>query len=230
VSSRRPITRIPALIVAALLAGAMLACNATFGGGTPDAQPTDGAGPAGAPPTVHILEPQSGVRVAANQPLDITVATDTTTTSFLMSVGGRVASTKALPPDQSGPTQAILTWTPDREGTYTVQVVAFNGPAASQPAALIVEVSGVASGPAPGGVAGCVGRVVVQSLNFREGPGRGTARLGQFALGETVTIIGRSADFGWWKVQRANAQQAWVVNNAQWLQVEGQCDAVPVSG
>jgi len=31
-------------------------------------------------------------------------------------------------------------------------------------------------------------------------------------------------------VQRANAQQVWVVNNAQWLQVEGQCDAVPVTG
>ena len=229
-SRTRHTAYIPALIVAALLAGAVLACTATFEGGTPESQPPDSGPSSGPAPTVRIVEPESGVRVAANQRLDITVATDTTTTSFLMSVGGRVASTKALPPDQSGPTQAILTWTPDREGTYTVQVVAFNGPAASQPAALIVEVSGVTSGPVPGGVAGCVGRVVVTSLNFREGPGTGTARLGQFALGETVTIIGRSADSGWWKVQRANAQQAWAVNNAQWLQVEGQCDAVPVSG
>jgi len=229
-SHARRSARIPALIVAALLAGATLACTATLESGTPDAQPAGGEDVSGPAPTVRIVEPASGVRVAANQPLDITVATDTTTTSFLMSVGGRVATSKALPAEQSGPTQAILTWTPDREGTYTVQVIAFNGPAASQPAALIVEVSGVASGPVPGGVAGCVGRVVVDSLNYREGPGTGATRLGQFALGETVTVIGRNADSGWWKVQRANAQQAWAVNNAQWLQVEGQCDAVPVSG
>jgi len=229
-SHARHTARLSALMAAALLVGAALACTATFDGGAQEARPPGGGDTSGPAPTVHIIEPASGVRVAANQPLDITVATDTTTTSFLMSVGGRVATSKALPSDQSGPTQAILTWTPDREGTYTVQVVAFNGSAASQPAALIVEVSGVASGPAPGGVAGCVGRVVVESLNYRDGPGTGAARLGQFALGETVTVIGRSADSGWWKVQRANAQQAWVVNNAQWLQVEGQCDAVPVSG
>lgn len=229
-SHARRATRLAVLIVVTLLTGAALACTATFEDGSPDAQPGSGGSASGPAPTVRILAPESGARVAAGQPLDITVATDAATTSLLMSVGGRVATSKALPPEQSGPAQAILTWTPDREGTYTVQVVAFNGPAASQPAALIVEVSGVASSPAPGGVAGCVGRVVVDSLNFREGPGTGAARLGQFALGETVTVIGRSADSGWWKVQRANAQQAWAVNNAQWLQVEGQCDAVPVSG
>ncbi|MCZ7541621.1 MAG: hypothetical protein M5U29_17250 [Anaerolineae bacterium] len=148
-SHARRTARLAVLIVAALLVGAALACTATFEGGTPDTQPGGGGSAPGPAPTVRILEPASGVRVAANQPLDLTVATDTTTTSFLMSVGGRVATSKALPTEQSGPTQAILTWTPDREGTYTVQVVAFNGPAASQPAALIVEVSGVASGRLP---------------------------------------------------------------------------------
>ena len=79
---------------------------------------------------MRIIEPAGGVRVAANQPLDITVATDTTTTSFLMSVAGR-RHVQGPASDQSadaGPS-------PDtrREGTYTVQVVAFNSSAPANP-------------------------------------------------------------------------------------------------
>ncbi len=211
------------------LAGAMLACTLSFGGDRPGSGGDDG-GASGPAPTVRVIQPASGTRIAANQPLDITVATDSTATSFLMTVGGRVATTKALPPGQSGPTQAILTWTPEREGTYTVEIIAFNGGSASQPAALIVEVTGAAGGTSPGAGAGCTGRVVVQSLNFRSAPGTQASRLGQFDLGETVTVTGRNADASWWQVRRINGQHVWVINNAQWLQVEGQCANLPITG
>lgn len=213
-----------------LLLSAALACTLRFGAQDGGLQQPGGGTTPGAAPTVRVIAPQSGVRVPANQPLDITVATDSTATSFLMSVGGRVATTKALPPGRSGPTQAILTWTPDRQGTYTVEIVAFNGSAASVPATLIVEVSGVASGPLTGASGACTGRVVVESLNFREGPGTGAARRGRFALGELVTIIGRNADTSWWQVQRANGEQGWAINNGQWLQITGSCEGLPVTG
>ena len=221
---RRPL----AGMLAALL-GATLACTLNFGGEAPGASSANNV-PDGPAPTVRVIQPPSGTRIPANQPLDITVATDATTTSFLMSVGGRVTTTKALPPGQSGPTQAILTWTPNREGTYTIEIVAFNGSAASLPAALIVEVTAAAGGSGSGSGAGCTGRVTVQSLNFRSAAGTQASRLGQFELGETVTVIGRNADTSWWQVQRASGQQVWVINNAQWLQVTGTCDAIPVTG
>jgi uncharacterized protein YgiM (DUF1202 family) len=49
-------------------------------------------------------------------------------------------------------------------------------------------------------------------------------------VGETATVIGRNADTTWYKVQRINAQQVWVINNAQWMQIEGDCTGVAVVG
>ena len=222
------------LLSVLLLAGALLACTLSWGqdeGGTPE--PPGGIGPgadSGTAPTVRILEPASGARVPRNQRVDVTVETGSTATSFLLSIGGRVAGTKALPPGQSGPTKAILSWLPDRDGTYSLEVIAFNGSAASAPAAMILEVSGTASAASPSGVAGCVGRVLVSQLNYRSAPSMDQTRLGQFDVGETVTVVGRSGDTGWYRVQRINAEQVWVINNAQWMQIEGQCETLPVAG
>lgn len=216
----------------ASLSGALLACSLSL---TPDEEPASttpgsggGAAAVGAP-TVMILDPPSGARVPSNQRVDITVETDSTADRFQLNVGGRVAGTKSLPPDQSGPTKAILSWMPDREGTYSLEIVAFNGSAVSAPAALLIEVSGTAASVGST-TAGCTGRVLVSQLNFRDGPGTAMTRLGQFEVGETVTVVGRNADSSWYKVQRFNAQQVWSINNTQWLQVEGQCDGLPVVG
>jgi hypothetical protein len=221
----------PALALA-ILSGAVLACTLSLSGDKKSTSGgasggSSGGGDSGIVPTVRVLDPPSGAHVPRNQRVDITVETDATADRFQVNVDGRVAVTKAMPPEQSGPTKAILGWTPDRDGTYNLEVIAFHGSSASAPAALVLDVSGTASGPAVG-VAGCVGRVLVSQLNYRDGPGTGANRLGQFDVGETVTVIGRNVDGSWYKVQRFNAQQVWAINNAQWLQVEGQCDAVPV--
>jgi hypothetical protein len=223
----------PVVLALVALMAALLACTASFGEGDTTSSGGTGGGnnvPPGIAPTVFILNPPSGTRVPANQPVEITVETTSTTTNFLLNVDGRVASTKALPSDQSGPAQAILTWTPNRQGTVSLEVIAFNGGVASAPAALILDVSGTASGPTGVGVTACAGKALVSQLNFRDGPGTANTKLGQFAVGETMTIIGRSADSGWWQAQRLNGQQGWVINNAQWLEVSGACDAVPITG
>lgn len=222
---------LPLLALAALL----LACTLSAGGGDDSGTPDSGVG--GGPsesgdaiaPTVRVLDPASGAQVPRGQPVDLVVATDRATDRFQVNVNGAVAMTKALPPDQTGPAQAILNWTPTRDGTYTVEVIAFNGGAVSAPASLILTVAGTAA-TTDQGVAGCVGRVMVSELNFREGAGTATAKLGQFAVGETVTVIGRNNDTSWYRVQRPNAQQVWTINNPQWVQVEGQCGDLPVVG
>lgn len=212
-----------------MLAGALLACSLSFGSDEPESAtplPPGGSGGDGTVPVVRVLDPASGA-VVPRQQIDLTVETDTPADRFQINVSGRVAVSKALPPGQSGPTKAILSWTPDHDGTYTLQVIAFNGSAASAPVELVLQVSGTA-GTTTTGTTACTGRVLVSQLNYRDGPGTAATQLGQFDVGETVTIIGRNNDTSWYKVQRFNAQQAWAINNTQWLQVEGECSAVPV--
>ncbi len=221
----------PLLILVALI-GAALACTANLNGdgGSGSGGSTGGGNSVSTVPIVRIVEPASGVSVAANQRVDITVETDTPATSFLLNVSGRVASSKALPSGQAGPTKAILSWTPTQQGTFTLEIIAFNGAAASVPASLIVQVSGTASATSSGTSGTCTGRVLVSQLNFRDGPGTGYTQLGRFDVGESVTVIGRDANSGWYKVQRMTLQQVWAINNAQWMQIEGDCSGVAVVG
>lgn len=220
-------------ILAGALSAALLACSLSFGGSSEDATPSGGGGnvnpDAGRVPTVRIIAPASGAQVPPNQRVDITVETDSTATSFMLSANGRVAGSKAMPDGQSGPTTAILTWEPDREGDYQIEVVAFNGTSASPPALLTVQVTRAAASAVTSGTAGCTGRVLVSGLNFRDGPSTGATRLGQFTTGETVTVVGRNADTSWYKIQRLDGQQSWVINNVQWILIEGQCAAIPVT-
>jgi uncharacterized protein YgiM (DUF1202 family) len=235
---RSAIARVaPARWVLLALAAALIACTASLGGND-DSGGGNGSGGGdggdagqGIAPTIWVRDPASGAQVPANQPVDITVETDATTTNFLLNVGGRVASSVALPDDQSGPTTAILRWTPDHEGTFNLEIFAYNGDAVSAPALLVLLVSGSA-GPGAGssGATNCTGRVLVSQLNFRDGPGTEHTKLGQFDVGESVMVIGRNATMSWYQVQRFNSQQVWVIQNPQWLQVEGQCDSLTVVG
>ena len=218
------------------LAGALLACTANFGGsdesgGSSNAGNGNGGNTVaqGVAPTVWVRDPVNNAQVPANQPVDITVETNATTTNFLLNVSGRVVSSVAMPEDQSGPMTAILRWTPDRQGTYNLEIFAYNGDVVSAPALLVLNVSGaVADTGNNGSTTTCTARTLVSQLNFRDGPGTEYTKLGQFDVGESVMVIGRNAATSWVQVQRFNSQQAWVINNAQWLQVEGQCDSLPV--
>lgn len=219
------------LIVAAALAAALLACSLELAGedGTPEPPTTPRPSAPqndAAAPTVRILAPADGAVVPIGQPVDIEVETDRPATGFLLNEGGQVRSIISMPEGQTGPTKAILSWTPARAGSYYLEVIATNRSSTSAPAALSLQASGTASAP---GVSACTGRVMVTELNYRDGPSTGAAKLGQFEVGETVTVIGRNAAGSWYRVQRANSQQVWVISNAQWLKVEGPCSDLPVA-
>ena len=220
-------------IFAVLLAlgGAALGCSLSLSGAAP--APTDSAnvGGGGVPPVVHILDPADGAVVPVAQRVDITVQTESAADRFTLTVNGVVVSTKALPPDQSGTTAAILSWTPQYEGTYTLEVAAYRGVVAGPPASLQLQVAGTGDDVGGGVGTDCVGRVLVSQLNFRDGPGTNYTRLGQFQVGETVSVLGTDAARTWLKVQRTlNGQQVWVINKSQWLQLEGPCMNLPVLG
>ena len=213
------------------LSGAALGCSLSFGGAaTPSAANSANASGGGVPPVVTILDPADGAVVPVGQRVDITVETNTAADRFTLTVNGTVVSTKALPPDQSGGTAAILSWTPRYEGTYTLEVVAYHGVVAGPPASLQLQVAGTGS-DSGGASSDCVGRVLVSQLNYRDGPGTNYTRLGQFQVGETLTVLGTDAGRTWLKVQRVlNGQQVWVINKSQWLQLEGPCMNLPVLG
>ncbi len=225
--------RLPArlLIAAAMLIVAALACSLDLvDKEAPPSQPgTPPGGPAGADevaPTVRIVAPTDGVTVPIGQPVDIEIETDRTATGFLLNEGGQVRSIINMPEGQTGPTRAILSWTPARAGSYHLEVIATNRSSTSAPAALSLIAAGTASAP---GATACTGRVMVTELNYRDGPGTGARKLSQFDVGETVTVIGRNPENTWYQVQRANSEQVWVISNAQWLKLEGPCGDLPLA-
>ncbi len=59
-------------------------------------------------------------------------------------------------------------------------------------------------------------------LNIRAGPGINYAILGQLKQGETITIIGKSQDGLWWRINKG-----WV--SATYVQANGDVSAVPIS-
>jgi hypothetical protein len=217
-------------LLLAALSAVLLACSLSVGGdeSPTSSNTTDSGGQPGSVPIVRVLDPASGATVPSGQPVNITVESDTSATRFQLNVGGQVAGTVSLPPGQQGPTQAILSWLPPGQGTYDLEVVAYNGALISVPATLQLVVSGTAASAPSGGA--CIGRVLVSQLNFRDAPGTNASRLGQFEVGETVAVLGRNSDTSWYQVGRAGGQSGWVVNNAQWFQVEGACSALPVTG
>ncbi|MBN1679661.1 MAG: hypothetical protein JW966_05175, partial [Anaerolineae bacterium] len=139
-------------VVMIVLSATLLGCSLSFNTGDspsrPETNASGGSGgtDAGIAPIVQITEPPNGTAIAANQRLDITVQTDTTATRFQLNVSGKVASTKALPAEQSGPTSAILSWTPQHQGAYTLEIIAYNGVVPGPPAVLDITVSGTSSG------------------------------------------------------------------------------------
>lgn len=179
---------------------------------------------------VAVISHTDGQQVYNNQNVDLTVQSSTTTTQFVLKVNGSTVGIKPMPPGQSGATQAILSWKPSRNGTYSIQVLAYNGSTLNGSTSLNLVVSGdaPAEGGQPSGGGTCTGTVLVLELNFRDGPGTAAKRLGQFNISESVTVVGRNNDTSWYKVRRADGQEVWTINNGNWFRVEGACSALSV--
>lgn len=231
-----------------LLLSSALACNLTRGG-------DDNNNDAGnsetisdtlsvqentTPPTVQIVSPADGQQVIVDTAVDVRVnAThDVGVQRIQMSVDGNTVSSKSLLENPTN-VEVLLAWTPDRRGSFTLEVQAFHGSTGSQPAQIVLQVfpegsilSNPIGGQAPTAQSAsgtCNGRILISNLNSRSGAGTNFTKLGKFDVGETVLIIGRDAAREWYEIRRDDGQEVWVINNSDWLETSGDCSNVPTT-
>ncbi|MFN8458755.1 MAG: SH3 domain-containing protein, partial [Anaerolineae bacterium] len=69
--------------------------------------------------------------------------------------------------------------------------------------------------------------IIAAGLNVREGPGMNYNSIGTVAKGDTLTVIGLSADSNWLQIVTAKDQTGWISNQAQYTRVTGSLDNVP---
>lgn len=210
--------------------------------------------PAGKP-QVTITSPQDGDEFAVNEQILISVnATDSVGVTGIQLVANGAIVKRVSSDTTEGYKNypAVLDYTPRAAGEVQMQVIAFRGSTASDPAALTIEVvSETSSGSGTGssgsgnsgsGSSGSVGSGPVRptipndgvcraltttNLNLRSQPTTSAGNnvvtvLPTFTL---TNVIGRLGDNSWWQVQYSTIS-GWV--SAQFTELSGNCQNVPV--
>ncbi len=133
---------------------------------------------------------------------------------------------------------AYLNYTPSVAGTLVLQVVAYRGNVASNPAGVTVNVKTqeafvTATVAVPIGSTEviytdptCRARVEVNGLNFRQGPGQTYPPYAVLSLGSLITVTGSNADLTWWQGTVGNTT-GWVSRNYITL-LGSLCSSIPV--
>jgi hypothetical protein len=114
-------------------------------------------------------------------------------------------------------------------GIHAVQVVAYRGMVASEPASIALNVRDDLA-PTPTwvvpGSGECIA-ITTANLNFRTGPATNYSRIYVLQEGATVSIVGRLGDNSWWQVRSTDGLIGWVA--AQYTDPGGDCSSVPVA-
>lgn len=227
-----------------------LACNLSRGGdeSTPDPfanSDTSQLNPADTtPPTITLFTPSDGQQVVVGTSVDVQInathPVGVTRIQMRVVEENRIVSSKSLLDDPTS-IDVLLVWKPEREGSFTLEVQAFRGGVGSEAQLVTLQVfpeGSILSNPASGqqtavpvsSGTNCSARIVISDLNMRAGPGTNYDKVGKFDLGETVSVEGINTDGSgsqWFKIKRANGSEAWVINNAQWLETQGTCTNLP---
>lgn len=179
-------------------------------------------------PVVLITAPVTGSTVRVGETVTVqATATDAVGISRmeLWVAGQRVA--EATSPVGQGQTTftASLPWSPTADGTYTLEVRAFNvNNVASSPTTVNVIATGGPATPTPTAppsdtptptpIGTPEGRVTTD-LNVRLGPSTDYDVVGLLRAGDTVQIVGKNADGTWWQIPFAQAP-----NGLAWISAE----------
>jgi hypothetical protein len=234
--------RIVLVSIIALLA--LAACNLTSG---PENEPITTAAPqASAKPVVNIVTPNNGDTVPVNQPVLVSAsASDSVGVQRVQLLANgqivKTVSSQSATGDVS--LNVLLDYTPRTQGDVNLQVVAYRGAIASDPAQITVHVGGAqptatsAQSPNNPGVPSVPNVPVINpndptcrvltnvGLNFRTGPSTNYNVLTVIPAGTQVPIIGRLGTNEWWQL-RYNNTIGWV--SAAFATVYGNCGSVPV--
>lgn len=213
------------------------ACNLSSTG--PQAAPTP-TGAASGKPVVTILSPQDGAEVVVDTQILVSVnATDAVgvTRVQLLADDQIVKTVSSETPGGDPNLNVLLDYTPKDTGSLTLQVIAYRGAIASDPAEITVTVRQnqaqvTATTQAPPNNIPVIDpydptcRLLVNTaLNYRTGPGVVYDRISVLSTGTVAPITGRTGDNSWWQI-RVGISSGWV--SGGYVTLYGNCSNVIV--
>ncbi len=217
---------------------ALGACTLASNNVTPEPLTTPTPIATGAPEVV-IGSPDNGDEVNLGDDILVSaIATDSVgvTSVQLFADDTLVKTLPSQNPDGDLNFPVVLDYEPRTAGELQLEVIAYRGTTASDPATLTITVLEEEEEPQQP-VSTQTGPVINPNdptcrvltnvgLNYRTGPGVEYDRIGTFTAGTQVPIVGRLGDNSWWQVQVNSFTRAWV--SADFTSEYGNCFNIPV--
>ncbi|MEL6270448.1 MAG: Ig-like domain-containing protein [Chloroflexota bacterium] len=193
-------------------------------------------------PSVTIESPDEGTEVTTGDNVLVSATAEdeggvTSVQLFANDTLVKTVSSESVAGDRVLP--VVLDYSPRSTGNIALEVIAFRGNVASNPATVNITVQEEDTGSTTGSTTGTTGggpvidpndptcRILTNvNLNYRTGPGTNYERLGLLVAGTQVPITGRLGDNSWWQVQVSSFQQAWV--SSEFTTEYGNCVGIPV--
>lgn len=208
-------TQILTLLAVLLLA----ACNLSpQEDALPTATPTTAAD---TKPTVSIISPESGSQHRVNAELSVTVNVKDAlgVTRIMMTANGQPVKTVSPPSNEKYTDKNLsLDYIPLVAGDVVLQVTAYRGALASEPAQVTVRIGSVqptattgiiiTQGPSIDPNDPTCRALINNGLNLREGPGTSYRVLTTLAQGQVIPVTGRLGDNSWYRL--SHGQGGWV--------------------
>lgn len=235
------------LVMLLLMGWLLSACNLTTQRVTQEPVITGTPAAAGRP-TVTISSPASGDEAVVGS--DIFVAATASDSVGITSVRllannqiVKTVSSQAAGGDRS--MNVLLDYRPTTTGPVNLDVIAFRGSVASEPARISItvrasqaQVTATIAPPTGGPIIDpndptCRALINV-GLNVRTGPGVSFPRIRVLEAGTVVPIIGRIADNSWWQVRLSGTSNGWVIQSdpanpqQNFIRIYGVCTGVPI--
>jgi hypothetical protein len=239
----------PKIILLCCLLAVLSACNLTRTPPTEEVLPTiDGTAAGDGRPAVTISSPQNGAEVVVDTDVFVSAnATDSVGITRVQLIANnqivKTVSSESVAGDKN--MNVLLDFRPAATGPLALEVIAYRGEIASDPATVSINVRA--------NQAQVTATIVPQTqvpiidpndptcraltnvaLNVRTGPGTQFPRVTTLAPGVQVPIIGRVGDNSWWLVRVSNVTSGWVIQrnplnpNEEFIAIFGVCAAIPI--
>ena len=190
-------------------------------------------------PSVVISSPENGDEVTVGDDILVSAtATDTggVTRVQMFANDTLVKTVTSLEADGDQTLPVVLDYAARTAGDLTLEVIAYRGSVASDPASVsiaVLEEEVIIQDPIDTNTGPVIDpndptcRILTNlNLNYRTGPGTNYDRLGTLVAGTQIPIIGRVGNNSWWRVQVNTFTQAWV--SSDFTTEYGNCLNVPV--
>jgi hypothetical protein len=240
----------PKIMLLICLLSVLSACNLTRTLPTEEVLPTiEGTASTGdGKPAVTISSPQNGSEVVVDTDVFVSAnATDSVGITRVQLIANnqivKTVSSESVAGDKN--MNVLLDFRPTSAGALTLEVIAYRGAIASDPATISINVRAnqaqVTATLVPQTQVPIIDpndptcRALTNvALNVRTGPGTQFPRVTTLAAGVQVPIIGRVGDNSWWLVRVNNVTSGWVIQrnplnpNEEFIAIFGVCTAIPI--